>query len=267
VLTYLHDRGVIHRDLSPDNLMLRSPDHLPILIDFGAVKAAIAQTTAAGNSQTVIGKLGYAPPEQMQTGRVTPSSDLYALAVTAIVLLTGKDPLELYNGNQGTWNWQAWATVSPDLAATLNRMLRDRPLDRFSSAQAVLTLLGGTVPVIPAIVRPTRSLSPWDILVRDASLTFWRSRRKLTWLGFRISLFLLRWTARFSFALLKFGWHLIPKWLSGYGNCRAISAPVSSSEDGTMGELGSVLLPGVWDSRSSTEIAAIKIVAVLIGRI
>jgi serine/threonine-protein kinase len=104
VLAYIHSLGVIHRDISPDNLMLRSSDQLPVLIDFGGVKQVAAtvasqyyQTGAIASpiNGTLLGKIGFAPPEQMQTGVVSTSSDLYALAVTMLVLLTGKQPQEL----------------------------------------------------------------------------------------------------------------------------------------------------------------------------
>ncbi len=103
-MAYIHSLGVIHRDISPDNLMLRSSDQLPVLIDFGGVKQVAAtvasqyyQTGAIASpiNGTLLGKIGFAPPEQMQTGVVSTSSDLYALAVTMLVLLTGKQPQEL----------------------------------------------------------------------------------------------------------------------------------------------------------------------------
>lgn len=92
VLEHIHGRGIIHRDISPDNIILRDSDSKPVLIDFGVVKelATRLQSPEMTTPVTTVGKLGYAPSEQMQTGRAYASSDLYALAVTAIVLLTGK---------------------------------------------------------------------------------------------------------------------------------------------------------------------------------
>ena len=142
VLTYIHGKGIIHRDISPDNIILRDSVRLPVLIDFGVVKElANRLQTPSTTSNTYVGKLGYSPIEQMQTGQVYPSSDLYALAVTAIVLLTGKEPQELFDEQQLTWNWQRWVRVNPKFAQVLNRMLSYRPGDRYQSAAELAPIL------------------------------------------------------------------------------------------------------------------------------
>jgi serine/threonine protein kinase len=148
VLTYIHGNNIIHRDIAPDNVILREKDRLPVLIDFGVVKdlatrihtGTVPQANTAPQGTTV-GKLGYSPSEQMQTGRAYPSSDLYSLAVTAVVLLTGKEPQDLFDDNTLTWYWQRWATIDPGFAQVLNRMLSYRPGDRYGSAAEVLQVL------------------------------------------------------------------------------------------------------------------------------
>ncbi|HYX15855.1 MAG TPA: protein kinase [Nostoc sp.] len=139
VLEHIHSRGIIHRDISPENIILRDSDAKPVLIDFGVVKelATRLRSPESAMPETTVGKLGYSPSEQMQTGGAYPSSDLYALAVTAIVLLTAKEPRDLFDENQLTWNWQRWATVNPRFAVVLNRMLNHIPSDRYQSAANV----------------------------------------------------------------------------------------------------------------------------------
>lgn len=143
VLEFVHRQGMIHRDISPDNLILRDRDRLPVLIDFGVVKTVVTQLQQVGelSQGTLVGKPGYAPMEQLKTGQAYPSSDLYALAVTALVLLTGQEPQYLYQDTTATWEWQSWAHISPKLAQVLERMLADKPSDRFASAQAALQAL------------------------------------------------------------------------------------------------------------------------------
>ena len=138
VLDYIHQENLIHRDISPDNLIKRNSDGKPVLIDFGCVKiAANAVSQSTGRHITLIGKKGYAPEEQMGKGKAVPSSDLYSLAATILVLLTGKQPDELYNNHKGRWNWRSHAKVSPELAKILDKMLAYHPRDRYPSAEKV----------------------------------------------------------------------------------------------------------------------------------
>ncbi|MBF2077624.1 MAG: protein kinase [Synechococcales cyanobacterium T60_A2020_003] len=145
VLDYIHHAGVIHRDISPDNIMLRFTDQKPVLIDFGGVKELAAKVAAAQHPYampdlTRIGKLGYAPAEQMEEGKVYAHSDLYALAATAVVLLCGREPQEwLLTGRP---IWQDWVNISPSFQAILTKMMAPHPLDRYQSATAVMQALG-----------------------------------------------------------------------------------------------------------------------------
>ena len=145
VLAHIHARGIIHRDISPDNIIRRENDQLPVLIDFGVVKelATKVQSPEGTAHATTVGKIGYAPIEQLQSGRATASSDLYALAVTAIVLLTGKLPQELLDQTTLLWNWQQRVQVSTGLALVLNRMLSRSPADRYQSVSEVAQALDG----------------------------------------------------------------------------------------------------------------------------
>ncbi|MGB3787033.1 MAG: serine/threonine-protein kinase [Phormidesmis sp.] len=166
VLAHIHAKGIIHRDISPDNIIQRQSDQLPVLIDFGVVKEVVTRmqmgpTEAAdGVSQaTTVGKAGYAPSEQMQTGRAYPSSDLYALAVTAIVLLTGREPQALFDDVNFAWNWQPLVSVTPGFAAVLDKALQYRPSDRYQSvsqmAQALQASSNPSSPTPPLPHSPT----------------------------------------------------------------------------------------------------------------
>lgn len=143
VLAHIHAKGIIHRDVSPDNIILRQQDGLPVLIDFGVVKEVVTRMQLDGvvSRATTVGKAGYAPSEQMQTGRAYPNSDLYALAVTAVVLLTGKEPQGLFDDVNAVWTWHDQVTVSPELAAVLNKALSYRPGDRFQSVSQMTQAL------------------------------------------------------------------------------------------------------------------------------
>ncbi|CAO3353157.1 serine/threonine-protein kinase [Azospirillum palustre] len=87
-LQAIHDQGLIHRDISPDNIFLTNGGDRKLL-DFGAAR----QTARPGAGMTVILKPGYAPPEQYSNeGRQGPWSDVYALCATIYLALTGRTP-------------------------------------------------------------------------------------------------------------------------------------------------------------------------------
>jgi serine/threonine-protein kinase len=186
VLEYIHSLGVIHRDISPDNLMLRSSDKLPVLIDFGGVKQ-VAATVASQYYQTgaitsptngtLLGKIGFAPPEQMQTGMVSTHSDLYALAVTVLVLLTGKQPQELIDTYNFTWQWRREIRLSSALGEIIDKMLSPIASDaygglhqRYQTARQVLQVLNPQSVSYPQTQPPTSAtvaISPPKIPVPE----------------------------------------------------------------------------------------------------
>jgi tRNA A-37 threonylcarbamoyl transferase component Bud32 len=106
ITNYLHsmEPAVIHRDLTPDNLILSESGHI-YLIDFGAANDALG--TATG---TMIGKQSYISPEQFR-GKATIASDVYAFGATVFFMLTSKDPVPLSISHPRSLNQR----VSPEL--------------------------------------------------------------------------------------------------------------------------------------------------------
>lgn len=129
ILVYLHSQTppVIHRDLTPDNLVLKVDGQL-VLIDFGAANAFVG--TATG---TMVGKQSYMPPEQIR-GKAVPQSDVYALGCTCYFLLTGSDPCPLEVSSVDAESGLS-QELNPFLAACTQPELKDR----YDSADTVLT--------------------------------------------------------------------------------------------------------------------------------
>ena len=148
VLDFVHSRHIIHRDIKPENIILKPEDRTPVLIDFGAVKEAMA-TQVNDDSDSMysasIGTPGYMPSEQA-AGRPVYSSDLYSLGLTAIFLLTGKSPNELETDPaNGEILWHEHASnVDSQLMSVLDKSIRFHPRDRFTTAKEMLAALQPT---------------------------------------------------------------------------------------------------------------------------
>ena len=146
ILDYIHDHEVIHRDIKPANILRRTQDRRLVLIDFGAVKDEVKQVTEFGTGQTAftnfaIGTSGFAPPEQMAL-RPVYASDLYAVGMTCVYLMTGKSPNSLdHNPMTGEVLWRPLVSVSDSFAAILQKMLEMSVYQRYQSAEEVLGAL------------------------------------------------------------------------------------------------------------------------------
>ncbi|MFB2979310.1 ankyrin repeat domain-containing protein [Microseira sp. BLCC-F43] len=158
ILVYLHQQTppVIHRDIKPQNIILRSPQppeprgasEPPLLrgawgdlflVDFGAVQDTYYSTFMRG--RTVVGTFGYMAPEQFR-GQAVPVTDLYGLGATLLFLLTHRSPAELPTDGLKL-NFRSRLQISEDFAAWLEKMLDPDVEDRFASAKVALAVLRG----------------------------------------------------------------------------------------------------------------------------
>jgi serine/threonine protein kinase len=169
LLSYIHSQGVIHRDIKPSHFIRRQRDGKLALIDFGAAHFAPDANAASqpDNAALAIGTLGYMPDEQ-HLNKSQFNSDLYALGMVVIHLLTGVHPRQFQpDVISGELDWQTHLRVAgtdrgapkaldPKLVAILERMVRIKASDRYQRADEVLADLQG----LPAAHRTWgRSLS------------------------------------------------------------------------------------------------------------
>lgn len=136
VLNYIHSHNVIHCDITPSNLIYRRRDSKIVLIDFGAASKTDQQTTPP----LLIGTPGYIPDEQC-LGMPQINSDLYALGILIIHLLTKADPRQFKQDLiSGELDWQHYLKLSlpANLMTILNRLVRSRVSDRYQDASEVL---------------------------------------------------------------------------------------------------------------------------------
>ena len=122
-LTQIHVQGLGHGAISADTLAQ----------DQSNFKSVLLNNTGFANSS-------YVAPEQLQTGQISTSGDIYALGVTMIVLLTGQSP-ELLRNNNGGWNWQDDCFISDQLAGVLEQAIAIYPQYRFADAIQMLAAI------------------------------------------------------------------------------------------------------------------------------
>ena len=165
-LSYAHARGVVHRDIKPDNILLDKDDGRAMVTDFGIARAiqegADSRLTATG---VAIGTPAYMSPEQAAGDReIDGRSDLYALGVVGYQMLAGRLPFQASSTPSMLMKHiserpqpvtSLRAETPPDLAQCVMTLLEKEPAHRFPNAGALSQALRGDKSALPAPAPPS----------------------------------------------------------------------------------------------------------------
>jgi serine/threonine-protein kinase len=161
ILEFVHEEGVIHRDIKPDNIIRRTIDYKLVLVDFGAVKqlrSSLVTVGGQGTATVAIGTPGYMPTEQGQ-GKPRPNSDIYALGIIAIQALTGVPVGQLQeDADTGEINWQHLIPLNPGLVTILTKMVRYHFKERYQTATEALQACQDLINITPELSQPLKSV-------------------------------------------------------------------------------------------------------------
>ncbi|MGA2381798.1 MAG: protein kinase [Gemmatimonadales bacterium] len=181
-LGYAHGRGVVHRDVKPDNILLEKGSGRAMVTDFGIARVA-ARSTMSQQGE-ILGTIQYMAPEQASPAAVLDGrTDLYALGATAFFALTGRLPFEaptavallaMHLTEPAPPVTSVRAGVPPKLAEAVDRCLAKDVAARFASAEALAESLGEITvakPVPPAViaVRDAANMGFYPVLILGVS--------------------------------------------------------------------------------------------------
>ncbi|MDM3847246.1 MAG: WD40 repeat domain-containing serine/threonine-protein kinase [Aphanizomenon gracile PMC649.10] len=145
VIRFIHDHQIIHRNIQPENIILRTKNQNQDLLDDLVLGDFANMKFANINEDTdhLVGSPEYISPEQAQ-GKAVFASDLYSLGVTCIYLLTQISPFELFDVTINGWIWQDYLTypISEHLGQTLDKLVEFDVQERWQSADQLIYNLG-----------------------------------------------------------------------------------------------------------------------------
>jgi serine/threonine-protein kinase len=181
-LAYAHERGVIHRDIKPDNILIDQGSGRPMVTDFGIARAITEGDSRLTATGIAIGTPTYMSPEQAAGERtVDGRSDLYSLGILGYQMLTGEPPfianstpaiLVKHISERPVPVEQRRADVPQDLSHIIMTLLEKDPANRFPSANAVVTAIDtGRMPNIERTETPPSSEASTGLSRRSSSST------------------------------------------------------------------------------------------------
>jgi tRNA A-37 threonylcarbamoyl transferase component Bud32 len=186
-LAYAHARGVVHRDIKPDNILLDRDSGRTVLTDFGIARDIRADARGLTQDGYVLGTVQYMSPEQAAGDRVDARSDVYALGVVGFHALTGRVPFDgaaravlAAHVTQPAPRVRDVATdVLPVLADIVDRCLRKEPDERWPSADALANALEAALQEARLAEQAAADAAPGALVSEAEAQAIWQRAAQL----------------------------------------------------------------------------------------
>ena len=164
-LAYAHGRGIVHRDVKPDNIMLEAGTGRAVVMDFGIAHGG-AHHDSATDAGKIMGTAHFMSPEQIANQPIDGRSDIYALGVVGYLALTGRLPFDepsvpalvvrqATDAPPGVIRFAPG--IPPSLASAIDRCLAHDPARRFADGEALAAALAPTPDARPALAPTLRA--------------------------------------------------------------------------------------------------------------
>ncbi|HYW30873.1 MAG TPA: serine/threonine-protein kinase [Gemmatimonas sp.] len=182
-LAYAHARGIVHRDVKPENILIERSTGRAIVTDFGIARADFHPSLTQDGH--VLGTVHYMSPEQSSGEAVDGRSDLYALGCVGFLALSGRLPFEgtspqailiAHATKQPPLLRDVAASLPPALASVIDRCLLKSPDDRFSTGEELADALGKAMGALESSERESQNSA---IMSSDEAMAVWRRAAEL----------------------------------------------------------------------------------------
>ncbi|MES2522948.1 MAG: serine/threonine-protein kinase [Gemmatimonadota bacterium] len=182
-LAYAHARGIVHRDVKPENILIERSTGRAIVTDFGIARADFHPSLTQDGH--VLGTVHYMSPEQSSGETVDGRSDLYALGCVGFLALSGRLPFEgtspqailiAHATKQPPLLRDISSALPPALASVIDRCLLKAPDDRWATGEELADALGKAMGALESFERESQSSA---IMSSDEAMAVWRRAAEL----------------------------------------------------------------------------------------